>query len=53
MSTYFYNLLYPQLIDPNNAESGMKYTLNENEISYEEYTELCSKIFATEVNQCH
>lgn len=39
-----------ELIDPNNAESGMKYTLNGNEISYEEYTELCSKIFATEVN---
>ena len=39
-----------ELIDPNNAESGMKYTLNGNEISYEEYTELCSKIFAAEVN---
>ncbi|MDE6388536.1 MAG: hypothetical protein K2L82_12110 [Lachnospiraceae bacterium] len=36
--------------DPNNAEAGIKYTLNETEISYDEYTELCSKIFAAEVN---
>ena len=39
-----------ELIDENNSESGMKYTWNGNEISYEEYTELCSKIFATQVN---
>lgn len=36
--------------DINNAEAGMKYTLNGTEISYDEYTELCSKIFAAEVN---
>ncbi len=36
--------------DFNNAEAGMKYTLNDAEISYDEYTELCSKIFAAEVN---
>ena len=39
-----------ELADPNNAEAGLKYTLNGTEISYDEYTELCSKIFATEVN---
>ncbi|MDE7249885.1 MAG: hypothetical protein K2N82_08355, partial [Lachnospiraceae bacterium] len=37
-------------IDVNNSESGMKYTLNGTEISYDEYTELCSKIFAAEEN---
>ena len=31
-------------------EDGVKYTLNGNEISYDEYTALCSKIFAAEVN---
>ncbi len=36
--------------DPNNADAGIKYTLNGDEISYDEYTELCSKIFAAEVN---
>ena len=36
--------------DSNNAEAGVKYTLNGAEISYDEYTELCSKIFAAEVN---
>ena len=36
--------------DPNNAEVGIKYTLDGAEISYDEYTELCSKIFAAEVN---
>ena len=36
--------------DINNAEAGIKYTWNETEISYDEYTELCSKIFAAEVN---
>ena len=39
-----------ELADFNNAEAGMKYTLNEAEISYDEYTELCSKIFAAQVN---
>lgn len=39
-----------ELADFNNAEAGMKYTLNEDEISYDEYTELCSKIFAAQVN---
>lgn len=36
--------------DPNNAEAGIKYTLNGNSISYDEYTALCSKIFAAEVS---
>lgn len=36
--------------DIDNAEAGLKYTLNGTEISYDEYTELCSKIFAAEVN---
>ena len=36
--------------DSNNAEAGVKYTLNGNEISYDEYTALCSKIFAAEVS---
>ena len=36
--------------DINNAEAGLKYTLNGTEISYDEYTELCGKIFAAEVN---
>ncbi len=39
-----------ELVDPNNAEAGMKYTLNGAEISYDEYYELGSKIFAAEVN---
>ncbi|MDE5802263.1 MAG: hypothetical protein K2I22_05015 [Lachnospiraceae bacterium] len=39
-----------ELADPNNAEAGMKYTLNGAEISYDEYTELCSKIFAAQVD---
>ncbi len=39
-----------ELADPNNAEAGMKYTLNGAEISYDEYYELGSKIFAAEVN---
>ena len=36
--------------DPDNAEAGIKYILDGAEISYDEYTELCSKIFAAEVN---
>ncbi len=39
-----------ELADPDNVEAGFKYTLNGAEISFEEYTELCSKIFAAEVN---
>ncbi|MBD5537464.1 MAG: hypothetical protein HDQ99_17745 [Lachnospiraceae bacterium] len=39
-----------ELADPNNAEAGMKYTLNGAEISYDEYTELCSKILAAQVD---
>lgn len=39
-----------ELADPDNAEAGMKYTLNDTEISYDEYTELCSKILAAEIN---
>lgn len=37
-------------VDPNNSEFGMKYTWNGTEISYDEYTALCSKILAAEVN---
>lgn len=39
-----------ELLDENNVEGEKKYTLNGTEISYDEYYELCSKIFATEVN---
>ena len=39
-----------EAVDKNNIESGRKYTWNGTEISYEEYTALASKIFATEVN---
>ncbi|MBO5032580.1 MAG: hypothetical protein J6K17_07195 [Oscillospiraceae bacterium] len=39
-----------ELLDENNVEGEEKYTLNGTEISYDEYYELCSKIFATEVN---
>ena len=35
--------------DINNPEAGIKYTWNETEISYDEYTTLCSKIFAAQV----
>ena len=38
-----------ELVDEDNVEVEEKYTLNGTEISYEEYLELCSKIFATEV----
>ena len=37
-------------VDTNNAEAGLKYIFNGAEISYEEYSELCSKILAAEVN---
>lgn len=37
-----------ELVDATNPESGMKYLLNEKEISYAEYTAFCSKIFAAE-----
>lgn len=36
-------------VDPNNPEFGMKYIWNGSEISCDEYTALCSKIFASEV----
>ena len=39
-----------EIVDPNNAESGMKYTWNGTEISYDEYIALCSKILAAEVS---
>lgn len=39
-----------ELADPDNVEAGMKYTWNETAISYDEYTALCSKILAAEVN---
>lgn len=38
-----------ELVDEDNVEGEEKYTLNGTEISYDEYYELCSKIFATEV----
>jgi hypothetical protein len=38
-----------ELVDEDNVEGKEKYTLNGIEISYDEYFELCSKIFATEV----
>ncbi|MCM1123751.1 MAG: hypothetical protein NC416_14300 [Eubacterium sp.] len=37
-------------VEENNIEGGMKYTLNGTEISYDEYTALGSRIFATEVD---
>lgn len=37
-----------ELADKNNPESGMKYSLNGKEISYDEYTAFCSKIFAAQ-----
>ncbi len=37
-----------ELVDEDNVEGKEKYTLNGMEISYDEYFELCSKIFATE-----
>ena len=40
---------YEELVDEDNVEGKEKYTLNGTEISYDEYFELCSKIFATEV----
>ncbi|MDE5700584.1 MAG: hypothetical protein K2I96_24815 [Lachnospiraceae bacterium] len=39
-----------ELADPDHAEAGMKYTLNGAEISYDEYTELCSRILAAQVD---
>ena len=39
---------YEELVDEDNVEGKEKYTLNGAEISYDEYFELCSKIFATE-----
>ena len=38
-----------ELVDEDNVEGEEKYTWNGKEISYDEYFELCSKIFATEV----
>ena len=38
-----------ELVDEDNVEGEEKYTLNGTEISYDEYFELCSKIFAAEV----
>ncbi len=40
---------HEELVDEDNVEGKEKYTLNGTEISYDEYFELCSKIFATEV----
>ena len=39
---------YEELVDEDNVEGEEKYILNGTEISYDEYFELCSKIFATE-----
>ena len=41
---------YEELVDEDNVEGKEKYTLNGTEISYDEYEELCSKIFAAEVS---
>ena len=40
---------HEELVDEDNVEGEEKYTLNGTEISYDEYFQLCSKIFATEV----
>ena len=40
---------HEELVDEDNVEGKEKYTLNGTEISYDEYFQLCSKIFATEV----
>ena len=40
---------YEELVDEDNVEGKEKYTLNGTEISYDEYFELCSRIFAAEV----
>ena len=40
---------HEELVDEDNVEGKEKYTLNGMEISYDEYFELCSRIFATEV----
>ena len=40
---------YEELVDEDNVEGEEKYILNGTEISYDEYFELCGKIFATEV----
>jgi len=42
------NVPHEELVDEYNVEGEEKYTLNGTEISYDEYFELCSKIFATE-----
>lgn len=42
-----------ELVDSDNAESETKYTWNGEAISYDEYTALCSKIFAAEVSTNH
>ncbi len=39
-----------ELVDVNNPEEGMKYSLNDKEVSYDEYAAFCSKIFAAEVS---
>ena len=39
-----------ELVDQNDAESKMEYTWNGTTVSYDEYTELCSKIFVSPVN---
>ena len=39
-----------ELADPNNSESETKYAWNGTIISGDEYTELCSKIFAAQVD---
>ena len=40
---------YEELVDEDNVEGKEKYTLNGTEISYDEYFELCSRIFTAEV----
>ena len=37
-------------VDAINPELGMKYIWNGEEVTYDEYSAYCSKIFAAEVN---
>ncbi len=39
-----------ELVNPDSADSETKYTWNGSDVSYDEYTAFCSKIFAGEVS---
>ncbi len=39
-----------ELVNPDSADSEKKYTWNGSDVSYDEYTAFCSKIFAAEVS---